>query len=236
MKVTLDTNILVQDYWLQNFSSKLFLDGLKHASITLYIPEIVIDEIVNKFKEQLTEKYNNYLKNEKELNKILRKENNTLLSINIDKETKEYKTYLMNKLKSIKCSILPYPDIAHQKIVNRIFEKRKPFHTGEKGYRDFLIWETIKELASSSNEIVFITNNANDFGNGPYISEQYGDETVSHENFRIFNSIADFNEKYIMPAFPILEKLKLELEHNKFIFNWVNTNLLKLLQNRDIRI
>lgn len=53
MIVTLDTNIFVQNFTLKSDNFQTFLGGLKLISAKLYISKVVIDEILNKYQQQL---------------------------------------------------------------------------------------------------------------------------------------------------------------------------------------
>ena len=57
MKIALDTNIFVQDFWLETPHSRVFFDELNLIPASLHIPEIVIVETVNKYREFLDEKF-----------------------------------------------------------------------------------------------------------------------------------------------------------------------------------
>ena len=240
MKVSLDTNILVQDFWLDSPHSKIFLEELKIIPATLHIPEIVIDEAINKYREFLTEKLNEYRKVNSEMNRILRQKvisNN----INIDQATKDYEVFLTTKLKELKANILPYPKVEHKDVVKRILERRRPFKKGDSGYRDFLIWQTIKRLETSgTEEIVFITNNTKDFGEGGYLSEEFTDKTTGNRNFKISVSVSKFNDEYILPRLKKLDELRIQLskgEVKSFDFkNWLDTDFTGFIEEVDLEV
>jgi predicted nucleic acid-binding protein len=211
VKVALDTNILVQDFWFDSPHSRVFLEELVIIPATLHIPEIVIDETVNKYKEFLTEKVTEQGKLNSDITRLLKKgiEN---IPINIDQATKNYEKFLTDKLKEVNAQILPYPKVEHKEVVKRIFERHRPFKKGDAGYRDFLIWQTIKKLETwGTEEIVFITNNTRDFGEGGYLSDEFTDKTTGNKNFKISVAVSKFNDEYILPRLKKLDELKLQL-------------------------
>src|SRR3712207_5467566 len=62
--------------------------------------------------------------------------------------------------------IIPYPKTDHKEMVARELCHRKPFLDSTKGYRDSLIWESIKEHCKTTPktiEIVFLSENSDDF-------------------------------------------------------------------------
>ena len=235
MKVTIDTNIIVQDFWLDSPHSRVFLKELKVIPATLHISQIVLDEAVNKYKEILTEKVNDLKKANADLGRILRQESQVSL-IDIDKATEVYGEFLKDKLlKELSAQILPYPNITHEKVVKYILERRRPFKKGDAGYRDFLIWQSIKKLEIwGTEEIVFITNNTKDFGDDGLLSDEFIDKATGNKNFRISNSVFKFNEEFILPRLTKLNELKNQLEKGQVKFfnfkNWLDTDFIDFLK------
>jgi predicted nucleic acid-binding protein len=61
MLVILDTNIIVADFRLAATSSRLLIENLKQAGHDLAVPEIVVQEAINKFREKLADDTNKML-------------------------------------------------------------------------------------------------------------------------------------------------------------------------------
>lgn len=238
MKVTIDTNIFYQDFNLISPHFKVFLDHLDTIPATLHVSEVVIDEVVNKYQESLKRTVSDIEKAESTLRKGL--------GIRLDSKLPEIKTSvdiyrkeLIDKLKSHNVDLLKYPETPHNVIVQRIFEKKLPFKGGEKGYRDFLIWESIRKLVLWGHEqVIFLTNNTTDFGSGKYVSEEYQDNFSRPENFRIITSIQKFNDEFIYPKLKKLDVLKSKLQKKQIdgfeIKEWINDRLVGLI--RDIEL
>jgi predicted nucleic acid-binding protein len=51
--IVVDTNIFCQDYRMVSTNFRVFFDGIGSIPGRLKIPEIVIDEVVNRFREDL---------------------------------------------------------------------------------------------------------------------------------------------------------------------------------------
>lgn len=235
MIVTIDTNIFVQDFWFENLQSRVFFEGHSLLPVSLYIPELVIDETVNKYKEKLTEKVKEYENINRDLNN-LRKANQNYEIIDIPEETQKYQQFLTEKLKELNANIIPYPIISHKEIVSKILKRQKPFKKGDSGYRDFLIWECVRNLEHwGIEEIVFITNNTNDFGEGPFISEELKGKRTENKNIQLFTSLSKFNETYIISRLNKLKELKATLTQGKvenFDFKkWLDENIIYILNN-----
>jgi len=238
MKITIDTNIFHQDFNLKTSQFKIFLECLDTIPATLYISNVVIDETVNKYQETLKKKVSELSKLKSTLRKSLGIEVDMNFP-NVSDDSEKYRNDLISKLKAAKTEFLKYPETPHQKIIKRIFERKLPFRGGESGYRDFLIWESIRKLVLWGHEqVIFLTNNTSDFGTGSHISEEYQDKFSRPENFRIITSISQFNEEFITPKLKKLDSLKEKLQKNKiknFDFkDWINDRLVDLL--RDIEL
>jgi hypothetical protein len=83
-----------------------------------------------------------------------------------------YDVFLRRELTRHDVQIAPLPTVSHGTVLQRALDRRQPFDgKGHDGYRDALLWETIRELSKRSSEpIAFITNNHGDFGQRRRIS------------------------------------------------------------------
>jgi predicted nucleic acid-binding protein len=53
MKVVLDSNIIIADFWMQSPNFQVLLESSKKGNIDLMIPELVMDEVLNKFNQRI---------------------------------------------------------------------------------------------------------------------------------------------------------------------------------------
>lgn len=238
MKITLDTNILVQDFWFDSPHSRVFFDQLNIIPATLHIPEVVIDETINKYREFLTEKVDKQRRVNSDIERLLKREMASS-QINIKNATTHYESFLRKRLKDLGVEVLPYPTVDHKNVVARILDRRRPFKKGDTGYRDYLIWETIRTLELwGTEQIVFITNNTKDFGEDGYLSEEFTDKTTGNKNFQIVTAVSKFNDEYILPRLKKLDELKLQLtkgEVKDFNFKlWLETEFIELLKDTEL--
>lgn len=57
------------------------------------------------------------------------------------------------------------PDVPHVDLVRKAVMRQAPFNEKGAGYRDALIWETVKEtLRTTTQGVTFVTRNSSDFG------------------------------------------------------------------------
>lgn len=62
MKAIIDSNIIISDFRLTSTDYKILLESAKNRNIELYVTEIGIDEVLNKFEERLIEAKSKFIK------------------------------------------------------------------------------------------------------------------------------------------------------------------------------
>lgn len=238
MIVIIDTSVIVADFWLKGTEFSILWANLETISAQLVIPEVVLDEAVNKFGERLKEAVDAAQKKLNALEKLLQKDQIKLDSVSIEDEKKKYRRYFKERINYISGSIAPYPNTPHKEIATRAMHKRKPFNSSGKGYRDTLIWETVKEVVGKEDQAVkFITQNSRDFGEAQILFSDLADEIIDSKQVQLFNSLHSFNQENIIPH---LKKADKELQHKqemmitRILPVWLENNLLDLICDEDL--
>jgi predicted nucleic acid-binding protein len=162
--IVLDTSVLVPDFRLRN---KLFRSVLRTARDLrdhIYIPKIVIDELINKFREGLQSSYDSLRQHE---NRIMDLIDSRLgeRRIDVSEQVAIYADWLQDELSRNEIQQINYPYISHESLVKRALARRKPFSgEGQRGYRDAVLWETILARSKpTGEEILFVSRNIRDF-------------------------------------------------------------------------
>lgn len=78
----------------------------------------------------------------------------------------QYTARMRERMSTIGVTTLPLPDVSHSEVLARDLARRKPFAVSGKGYRDTLVWESLKELLQgmTQNDLVyFVTDNTADY-------------------------------------------------------------------------
>ena len=214
---------------------------------TVAVPDIVIDEVIGNYRKQLDEKNIKFQNAQKDLGKIINLNKQT---ISVSQEIITYENWLNDLIKENGILILPYPKIPLKDLVQKSYENTKPFKEKGEGYKDYLIWETIKNHIKSKNATppnYFLTNNTKDFGekdsNDKYIlhpdlAKQIEEETqeptlytslksifdnVLAPNFQniSFKEMPDFNADYLQEM--VSECVYDLRQHNAFAFENIPT-------------
>jgi len=217
----------------------VFFEGISRIGAQVCIPSIVIDEIVNKYCEELKKIKAKLCKASKDWDRLTGTSLRPLISEKeINKEGNTYRDYILKRLKTIKAKILPYPETKHEVLVRRAIKRRKPFKEKGSGYQDALIWESILSLfGDDDSEIYLITKNYRDFGEEPEAHKDLLQDldglNVKHENLIVLNTLESLNQSHIIPKLERLEEMIRQFstdEVPKFsLRKWIKNELWELL-------
>lgn len=186
--IFIDSTETVQNLGLKSQKFKKLIDLINDGNITVVIPEVVVRETLRKWKDNYTEKLNDLISSQREMRMLRSKLDFNFQNFSLLDEMSEEERDLANLrentpplldqrkfeqyLDSLHITIAPLPRINIDSILSRELESKKPFTTNEKGFgkgfRDTLIWETIKEyIGNNKNNGPFylVSNNSTDFAN-----------------------------------------------------------------------
>lgn len=175
MKLVLDTNIIHGDFHFQGARITKLCNASTKLGYELMIPEVVFDEVVDQYRRELEKHWTSY---EKMLSLVGRTKSGVVAK-DLDKTSffstriDEYKSFLQMRLGELHITIVPYPKIDIKALVAKEQLRKKPFREIKEqgiGYRDALIWETIKSLCvveeivfEERPQVEFLTENTLDF-------------------------------------------------------------------------
>ncbi|NJN33524.1 MAG: DUF4935 domain-containing protein [Saprospiraceae bacterium] len=171
MKIVLDSNIIIADFWMQSPAFVILFESSKKDKIELFIPQVVVDEVLNKYNQSIESSRSDINSKLKKFKNLTRSTISFPIIENLIKEFNiKYRSHLDEIIKNHRISIIDYPNTNHEFLARKAMLSLKPFNINEKGYRDCLIWENIKSLVSPNDvkipatpEVIFITNNHRDF-------------------------------------------------------------------------
>ena len=122
--------------------------------------------------------------------------------------------------------VINYPKTDHKFLAHKAINKLKPFNSNEKGYRDCLIWENIKELLTESEgavsqpELVFISNNYKDFATCEYelhsdLISELENEDYDSKSVIVYPNLSEFNDKQTKLFFAQSESFEKKLKQKE---------------------
>ena len=139
----------------------------------------------------------------------------------IEDQLQKFRVQYEAELQSKNIKILPYPNVAHKSIVAKELDRKKPFKDSQKGYRDSLIWETVKsELIPVKDlfdecQILLLTRNTKDFADKNGLHQDLKDELLAlGYSDNVIELVADcekFFRDIIQPQFEELDNIKVAL-------------------------
>ena len=237
--VILGTSVLCQDIRLTGSGARVFLGNVKLIPATILVPEVVIDEVTNHFREKLEAAQREFAQAQRRLTALLSDPRPTLESAPIECAASEYRQSLLKQLSDAGGRTLPYPDIPHHKIVERDLMRRKPFKRDGSGYRDLLIWESVRRVMRGGHErIAFLTANTRDFAANGEIHGDLATDVLNPKRIELFTSLKEFNNRHIHPRQQTADRLQQELRSilgvNANLAEWIREHLLVLLKDEDL--
>ena len=163
--IIIDTNVIHLDFKLNKARIVTLCNTSTILGHEIFIPDVVIDEIVKQYDEKAEEYINSFNKALKKLSDL---STSPITQTPIDAKgfISNYRNELNNRIKQLGIGIIPYPNTGHKIMVARELGKKKPFKDSTKGYRDALIWDSVMEHTqkySSNCGIIFLTANSKDF-------------------------------------------------------------------------
>ncbi len=207
MKVILDTNVVIADYRLNNPNSKVLLEAAKKGDVEIIIPELVLDEIRNKYRQHLSKSIAILNSKVDDITKKTGREVDSKIGKRkLELFISEYNKFLEELIDELNINTIEYPIIDHKIIAAKAIQRKKPFKENGSGYRDSLIWENVKSLLSPFDEtsvtpeLVFISNNKSDFYDGeksklhPELMLELEEEGYLKSSIRVYKTLNDFNE------------------------------------------
>jgi len=234
MRIVVDSSIICADFQLASSSFRVFFDGIPQTGHSIYIPKLVIDEVRNKYAEELQSCQSGI---QGQLGKVHRVTGQTLSSPLTDDKAQqmveEYDQMLEACLRQVGATILEYPTVSHEIIVQRELCRKKPF-SRKGGYRDYLIWENILTIAENENEpVAFITKDRDfaddEFRLHPDLVADIKQRGLEPDCVILFESLERFVNEHIKPTMEVLEDVRIQLSAGTYPHLQLETAIVEQL-------
>ena len=242
MKVVIDSTVICQDFRMSGVQFVTLREKYGLVPIALKVPEVVIDEVTNKYRETLATTKSKAFKELKHLARLFAPDDPRRIElgvIDVESETKKYKEFLIRNLSLYGAEILPYTTINHKDVVERDLKRRKPFKENGAGYRDYLIWQNVKSLMISGHErVVFVTSNSSDFGSNGILAQELKEDLFNPDNLELLPDIKALNDKYIARHLKLLDeskyKIRASIDSQFDLESWIKSGMLELIREFDM--
>lgn len=225
MKLILDTNIIHGDFFLQGSRISKLCNAAPKLGYELMIPEVVYDEMVDQYRRELEKHFASYerlvsLTNRARSGNVVKRLDR--VSFLQDRIT-EYQTVFSTRLVDLKIQVIPYPTVDIKLLVSKELLRKKPFKEVKEhgvGYRDALIWETVKSLCVPQEELIdersqigFLTENTDDFADSdgslhPTLVEELNAKGCLGNCVQLISNVQKFFETQIDKVLENLDNIK----------------------------
>ena len=196
MIIVLDTNIFREDFLMNSFKFKILFDFLKKTESKIVVPQIIYQEIDALYRREIEEKISRIEKSRDFLKKILVGGLKQDIELNINGEVKKYFTYFKERLKIGEKNIIPYQDNYLDETVKRALFRIKPCSEKGEEFRDTLLWLTLLDIASSTDDkrVIFISKNVREFASkdGKLDTYLFEDAKKRGVTIKYYKSLDDF--------------------------------------------
>ncbi len=218
MRVVIDTNVFFQDFPVAGPAFSTLFGSLKVTDHSLHIPEIVLDEVANKYGEE-------YQKSISSIDRLGLKRvglsTADAKSVTAAQASLSYRKFMLDRLEDVGAEIIDYPNPAHRELVNMALKRRKPFRSSDTGgYRDVLIWHCILGMLRTDPEaeVAFISLNPKDFADAhnskslhPDLIDDLSEMGVESSAVSIYESLTNFVNERVKPQLEELKQLRVQL-------------------------
>ncbi|MBQ3722789.1 MAG: DUF4935 domain-containing protein [Bacteroidales bacterium] len=237
MKLVFDTNIIHKDFHLHGSRIIKLTSAANQLGYDLMIPDIVVDEMVCQYRKVLLQHLPGYA----ELLMLVTRTQGRAEKLDkdsfINDKTKEYEAFFRSRLNALGIKVINYPKVDIKELVSKELNIKKPFKEfkeGNVGYRDALIWETIKSECSIQKaliedpQIVFLSENTKDFAGSdnalhPDLVQELKNAGLAENCVMLISDVITFFETQINTELELLEQIKNALvkigKFNRFEIN-----------------
>jgi hypothetical protein len=168
MDISIDSNIIRNDFFFKSKDFQILDDYLFRTGSQYVISEVVLQEVKQLYKKELIERIEGWKKSQSSVNNLLPYEvSSNIDKVDIDAESEKYMEFLRKTLRLKDSNIIKFKNDYLRELVGRAVQKVMPFKNEDKGFRDTIIWMSLKDYCKtiSESQIIFISNNPTDFGN-----------------------------------------------------------------------
>ncbi len=164
VRLVIDTSIVHKGgFYLRSGGWPMLLAAARLGRVRLCVPEVVVRETVARYRREILDAQRLINRGDRSLRKLSQDQlpQHVVEHEEISAQVAAYESWLRDTVQE-HGEVLPLPAVEHGVLVDGVLAARKPFSSGEKGYRDALIWHTV--LGAAGDEaLTFVTSNTKDF-------------------------------------------------------------------------
>ena len=184
--IVLDATELTKDFMCRNVTFQLLSHWAERSYGSVWVPESVFHEVVA-----------NYLRGVDGVTEALstvnkRRRRFGLVPVPDPASDFDYSAYLQDRFDEVLgFNVMPFPEVTHASLVARATTRTAPFDERGSGYRDALVWESIKGLANGGGE-VFLVSDDKIFSDGEGELASVLRAEVADKNVHLVTNLSDW--------------------------------------------
>jgi hypothetical protein len=212
--VVVDTNALMRDYLLIEANMQTFLQGCQRCHIAVCVPQIVIDELCANYEKEINRQKSTLHTAARKLLAMGVKVEAT--DFDVKEEAQRYRRHVHQMFEYHDAKVVPYPDISPKSLVDASYSGKKPFKESGEGFKDFIIFETIRAIATQQDDGgAFVTANKKDFCGSD--GKLYPDlQSMLQQQLTVYDNIHDFNIAMLTPQLEVLDDIAERIRKSEF--------------------
>ena len=199
--VIIDTCIFIdkeQDFFFESPILKLLKES---KDVKIIMPKVIVEEITKRVELIIDNTNNTITEKNKKLEKYKISDLYKLTHLDKNVVINDFHNQLLDFYKNNNIELEDYPQtITVQNVLDRALSKKKPFKNdgGDAGFKDYLIWLTIMEIAKKhpSDNINFVTANKKDFTKDKNLHEDLIEDlsslNIKNINSNVFQTLEEF--------------------------------------------
>jgi len=164
-RLVLDTNQLVEKDWrLRGAAMRLIEKAIELELVSLVVPQIVVDEANNKFRQRLEADVKSMHDATGRVSRLVDSKIQ-VPTVDIAKQWEKYRSDLDQRLTQLGAKRPGYTAVKHEWLVSKALGSQRPFREKDRGYRDALVWHSVLyDVASTEYQTYLVSENKTDFG------------------------------------------------------------------------
>jgi hypothetical protein len=222
MIIVIDTTETFEDLHLAGAQWKLLKDFLDREPAVLVVPEVVVEETINHFREKLTESVRNRESAGRLIAQLTGGEPMKEPPFDLEAAVKAYRNKLLNTLKRLSAQMPLMKTLQVPALVARALRRDPPFDScGQRGFRDAVLWESLLQyLQSDQGQTYLVTRNTRDFGDQaglhPTLKRDLDRLGLPVGIVEVSPGMKHLIEKHLRPKLTLLKEIQSSIQEGTF--------------------
>ena len=222
--IVLDTTETFGDLRLEGPDFAFLRSYISLHPVTLVVPQIVVEETINHFREQLEEAIAKAKLSLRAVGRLVPLLTEKIdLDCDLEYEVARFRELLLKRLSFPPVKQPSYESVSLSSLVGRALSRRKPFDPkGSTGFRDAVLWESLLTYVvhEGSTEVILITRNKRDFGEHGGLAEDLVADVTSRGLpqgvVTVCEGLQRFVNEQVKPSLETLKEISRKLDEGEF--------------------